>query len=200
VVLSSFLIFLTSANTCNYIVSAGANDTSAILWDLDGNIINRFYGHNSWVSSVALSSDCKTFISTGEDNTVRWYHIPSLKLLRIIKLKSRILSMAMSNNNVKNIYTVVLGSVNSEVQVWDLIEGKLLKTLKNDKGHKDSVNSVKFNLDDTKIISGGQDRQVIIWDVSTGTIEQQKSHTGFVNNAVISGDNKIIVADSTTDA
>ena len=48
------------------------------------------------------------------------------------------------------------------MRVWDASTGGELKTLN---GHTDSVRSVAFSRDGTRIVSGSEDRSVRVWDM-----------------------------------
>ena len=51
------------------------------------------------------------------------------------------------------------------MRVWDASTGAELKVLK---GHSQSVLSVAFSTDGTRVVSGSKDNSVRVWDVSTG--------------------------------
>ena len=53
------------------------------------------------------------------------------------------------------------------MKVWDAANGREVVTLTL-KGHTGSVKSVAFSTDGKRLVSGGQDTLVIIWDVSAG--------------------------------
>ena len=53
------------------------------------------------------------------------------------------------------------------MRVWDATTAALLKTLK---GHTDTVISVSFSADSTKIVSGSVDKTVRVWDAATGAL------------------------------
>lgn len=49
--------------------------------------------------------------------------------------------------------------------LWDLQKGELMKTLK---GHSLAVTAVAFTSDMAYIVSGGLDRQILVWDIQAG--------------------------------
>jgi WD40 repeat protein len=59
--------------------------------------------------------------------------------------------------------TIVSGSIDDRIKVWDVHTGECKKTLR---GHTVGVLSVAF--DGTTIVSGSYDRTVKVWDVHTG--------------------------------
>jgi WD40 repeat protein len=64
-------------------------------------------------------------------------------------------------------------------------------------GHTDSVNSVAFSHDSTRIVSGSTDQSVRIWDASTGEeVLKLDGHTDRVNSVAFSHDGTRIVSGS----
>lgn len=57
-------------------------------------------------------------------------------------------------------------SSNRRIKLWNPYKGVLLKTYS---GHADEVMDAISSCDSSQIISGGLDKSVILWDVSTGT-------------------------------
>ena len=78
-------------------------------------------------------------------------------------------------------------------KVWDLEQGKCLKTLK---GHSGFINSVSITPDGTKAISGSSDKSLILWDLESDAPEREEKvreqtisclSVNPVNNTVITG-------------
>ena len=65
-------------------------------------------------------------------------------------------------------------------------------------GHKNSVNSVAFSPDRTKIVSGSDDQTVRVWDAESGSIIPSPllGHTSSVNSVAFSPDGTKIVSGS----
>jgi WD40 repeat protein len=61
--------------------------------------------------------------------------------------------------------TLVSGSVDKSIKIWDAVSGQLLKTLT---GDTETVSAVAFLPNGKRIISGSFDRAVVIWDADTG--------------------------------
>jgi serine/threonine protein kinase len=88
--------------------------------------------------------------------------------------------------------TIVSGSMDDTIKIWDLATGELQSTLT---GHKNIVNSVAITPDGKTIVSGSWDHTIKIWDLATG--ELQSTLTGeknMVNSVAISPDGKTIVS------
>jgi WD40 repeat protein len=65
-------------------------------------------------------------------------------------------------------------------------------------GHTDSVESVAFSPDGTRIVSGSYDETIRIWDAQTGeeVVEPLKGHTGEIRSVAFSPDGTRVVSGS----
>ncbi len=61
--------------------------------------------------------------------------------------------------------TVVSGSYDTQVRVWNSLTGECLKTLR---GHRGRVHSVEY--DGVRIATSSEDRDIRVWDPSTGYV------------------------------
>ncbi|KAJ3015635.1 UNVERIFIED_CONTAM: hypothetical protein HDU68_012634, partial [Siphonaria sp. JEL0065] len=89
--------------------------------------------------------------------------------------------------------TVVSGSSDTTVKLWDVRTGECICTLK---GHVRSVRAVAISMDST-VISGSTDNTIKLWDTRTGQcLRTLKGHTNRVVSVVISTKSKTIVSGS----
>ncbi len=81
--------------------------------------------------------------------------------------------------------TLVSGSTDKSLKIWDANSGQILKTLI---GDTDTVSSVAYLPSGKRIISGSFDRSVIIWDADTGeairTLRSEQTYSWEVPPAV----------------
>lgn len=61
----------------------------------------------------------------------------------------------------------VVAGFGEQMRLWDIEKKKCVKTFKGHR-HQDTIHSVKFNPDGTRILSGSGDNTVKLWDVVTG--------------------------------
>ncbi|MFX1490227.1 MAG: TIR domain-containing protein, partial [Promethearchaeota archaeon] len=88
----------------------------------------------------------------------------------------------------------VSGISNKSLIVWDLSNGKLIKTLM---GHKDIITSVAFLSGGKSLVSGSYDKTIKIWDIDKGEILwSQEGHTQPVTSVAVSPNNKYVVSGS----
>ena len=64
-------------------------------------------------------------------------------------------------------------------------------------GHSDWVGSVVFSSDGTRVVSGSDDKSLLIWNVNTGEIEHVlEEHSAAVTSVAISHDGRRVVSGS----
>ena len=74
--------------------------------------------------------------------------------------------------------TLISGSWDGTVKIWDMVERRELRTLA---GHEDSILSVALNPKEDVIASAGWDATIIIWDLKTGKrITAMEGHRGSI--------------------
>jgi WD40 repeat protein len=90
--------------------------------------------------------------------------------------------------------TIVSGSLDRTVKVWDAHDGRLLRSLE---GHTDSVNAVAVSPDGRFIVSGSDDKTVKVWDAASGRLLRSlDGHTDRVRAVAVSPDGRTIVSGS----
>jgi WD40 repeat protein/tetratricopeptide (TPR) repeat protein len=133
--------------------------------------------HYPAVTSVAFSPNGRLLASAREDGTIKLWDVKTRKVQRTLKIKTGILglfqkkptqghhSIAFSPDG----YTLASGSKDKTIRLWDVNNGKLLRTLT---GHQLSVQSIAFSPDGYTLASGSKDKTIRLWDVSTGKIRR----------------------------
>jgi WD40 repeat protein len=90
--------------------------------------------------------------------------------------------------------TIVSGSLDRTVKVWDAHDGRLLRSLE---GHTAWVNAVALSADGRTIVSGSEDRTVKVWDAASGRLLRSlEGHTDAVLAVALSADGRTIVSGS----
>jgi WD40 repeat protein len=91
--------------------------------------------------------------------------------------------------------TLVSGSDDKTIKLWNVETGQKLHTLK---GHGGPVYSVNFSPDEGKtLVSGSDDKNIKLWNVETGQeIRTLKGHGGTVYSVNFSPDGKTLVSGS----
>ena len=99
-------------------------------------------------------------------------------------------SVAISSNG----QTLVSGSGDNTIKIWNLTTGKLKTTLT---GHTQPVDSVAISPDGQTLVSGSYDHTIKIWNLKTGKLKSTLTgHTQTVNSIAISPDGQTLVSGS----
>ncbi len=90
--------------------------------------------------------------------------------------------------------TVVSGSYDNTVRLWDAQTGKAARTLQ---GHENTVTSAALSADGRTVFSGSRDNTVRLWDAQTGQpLQTLLGHEDGVTSVTLSADGRTIVSGS----
>lgn len=165
------------------------------LWDAaSGQPIRSFTGHTDLVASAAFSPDGKKIVSGGRDRTLKVWDVETGRELQSFKAhgggwydRLGVNSVASSPDGRR-----LLSGGDKEVKMWDAAEVKLVaaptdfaKRVRSqyrpiEPGHKGNVNCVAFRPDGHRVVSGGSDGTVRVWDTASGKeLLTLKAHVPF---------------------
>jgi guanine nucleotide-binding protein subunit beta-2-like 1 protein len=150
---------------------SGSWDGELRLWDLStGLTTRRFVGHSKDVISVAFSVDNRQIVSASRDTTIKlWNTLGECKYTIGGDLGGGeghtgwVSCVRFSPNTFQP--TIVSGSWDKTVKVWNLTNCKIRHTLA---GHGGYVNAVAVSPDGSLCASGGKDGVTLLWDLSEG--------------------------------
>ena len=81
-----------------------------------------------------------------------------------------------------------------QIVVWYTNQNNIVRTLE---GHNDSITSIQWSSDGSKIASGSYDKTIKVWDIITGTcIHTLQGHTNYVRSVSWSPDGKYLASGS----
>jgi guanine nucleotide-binding protein subunit beta-2-like 1 protein len=150
---------------------SGSWDGELRLWDLStGLTTRRFVGHSKDVISVAFSVDNRQIVSASRDTTIKlWNTLGECKYTIGGDLGGGeghtgwVSCVRFSPNTFQP--TIVSGSWDKTVKVWNLTNCKIRHTLA---GHGGYVNAVAVSPDGSLCASGGKDGVTLLWDLAEG--------------------------------
>ncbi len=139
-----------------WVAGGGKNNTVGLWSVINKKLEHIFIGHTNTARSVAFSLDGRKLISGSYDKTIRLWDMASKNLEYIFAMDKAVGSLSISPDN-----RYVAVDSGYSVQLWSLIDKKLVHTFK---GHTGMVRSVAFSANGLKLISGSDDTSVRVWD------------------------------------
>jgi WD40 repeat protein len=168
-------------------ISVGG-DTSVKIWNLDGSMLQTFYGHTEGVLDVAISNDGKAIASASADGTIKLWYRDGLLLHTLYGHEGEVYSAVFSPDNK------ILASVGSDkaIELWKR-NGTLIKTLSE---HTDLVHGLSFRPDGQAFASASWDKTIKLWSRDGTLLTTLQGHNGKVYAASFSPDGQTIASAS----
>ena len=144
-------------------------------------LLQTLYGHDRWISDVALTADGRRAVSASYDFTLKVWDMESGRELRTIMGHSGVpLGVAVSEDGRQAVSSYTDGTL----KVWDLETGRELWTLK---GHSAEIKGIAISADGKRAISASGDKTLKVWDLETGLqLHVFVGHLAWVNAVAIS--------------
>ena len=170
------------------LLATGMRNNTIRLWDLQGNLIKEFKGHEGGVNSVVFSPNGQFIASGADDNTIRMWDLQGNLIKEFKGHQQSVKSVIFSPNG----QFIASGANDNTVRLWDL-KGNLIEEFK---GHQKGVNSVAFSPNGQFIASGADDSTVRLWDLKGNLIEKMKGHEQSVKSVAFSLDGLSVFSSS----
>jgi U3 small nucleolar RNA-associated protein 15 len=146
-----------------------SDDTTVRLWDVPSqSTITTFVSHTDYVRSGQVSSTDPHIILTGSyDGTVRIFDSRTGDCELLMGSTSGGSSAGTVPVEQVLMYpsgTVALSAAGSILRVWDIVAGgRCLRAMSN---HQKTVTSLTFNANSSRLLTGGLDHMVKVYDIS----------------------------------
>jgi WD40 repeat protein len=181
-----------------YAVS-GSNDQTIRYWNMEtheqlwcvGELDGCTGANDGSVRSVVFSQDGSQILVGA--NEARIFDAATGELLHEIEVNKRVNSAVFA----PRIGTILTGSSDSTIQLWDIATGQEIKRFD---GHNGQTRSVAFSPDGTYILSASADGTIRLWDVDGGLeVRRFEGHAEWVNRAIFSPDGQYAASASWDD-
>jgi len=124
-----------------------------------------------------------------EKRTIHLWDVDSGTQKQVLQADSRTQGLVFSPDGK----TLVSGSWNGKIRLWDAATGAQIKTLRS--RDYDNVTSVVFSPDGKILASASRDASITLWNAATGDqIKMLVGHSHTVNNVAFSPDGKTLAS------
>ncbi len=173
-------------------LGCGSWNQTATLWDVARREeLLTLRGHKEKVTDLAFSPDGKWVATTSQDYTARIWDAQSGQMLAVLPGPGMNLAVVFSPDGR---YVAVSNSDQSTgapaVSVYQ-IQGRRERRLL--AGHRNGTQCLVFDPRSSRLASGADDHQVIVWDPdSAGPLRQWTAHTTYVSALAYSPDGTLL--------
>ncbi|MCE9533392.1 MAG: hypothetical protein K8T89_20045 [Planctomycetes bacterium] len=145
-----------------------------------GALDRQFTGHTAPVTAIAVSPDNNVLVSAGADDTIRfWNTTNSMQTAQISGHVGGINSLALAGT------LLVSAGEDGTVKLWQL-PVVAVKPF----AHPDAVNGMVLSSDGNRLLTIGNDKQVRLWNITSGQIERNHpAGAGAISAAAVGPDN-----------
>ncbi|WP_088889108.1 NB-ARC domain-containing protein [Leptolyngbya ohadii] len=174
-------------------LASGGMDRLIKQWDLTNRTCARTWsGYRNIIWSVAFSADGKNIASSSLDGIVRRWQVANSLCMQTMKHPTEVHAIVLSPDD----RWLVSGNLNtrSTLKVWDVETGNCFTTIP---AHVGKVNSVCFHPEGELIASGGDDKNVQIFNLKHQQIDRVlQGHKAVIWSVAFSPDGKRLASGS----
>lgn len=189
---------------------SASDDKMIKLWDTKGHLLKVYKGHEDFVKSLDFAPDNKAFYSGSQDKSLKKWNIESKVQEHYGQHDKEVSDMVMTQkepllisisgdgkqgqmNQVHDCFFDVSnlfgGIPPQKGLIWNRTSHQLMGELV---GHKQGIYAVDINLNNKRIVTGGADATVILWDTKGNKTKTLEIHKDRINDVAFSPDGQYL--------
>lgn len=149
--------------------------------------IHSIDGHTGVISAVVFLPDGKRAVSAGADWLLRVWEVETARQVKEISAGSTVQGLLLLPGGEKILVAIATGAIH----IVDLEDGKKVGELK---GHQGVVHAMALHARSQRLLTGGADNTVRLWDLKNNQEIRKFQHKGDVTGVDISPDGKLGVS------
>lgn len=193
----------------NFIAGAGGQvqitdtrlpDNRIILWDLEGQVVQTFEGHQAAVRAVAFTPNGNQLLSGSDDTQIILWDIVTGEQIRTFDGHTDAVWSISFNADGSQFLS---GSRDTQIIQWETETSSIINRLV---GHQTGVRAVAFHPDGRYAVSGGgdisttgstNDYELLYWDVQNSVVlRDMPGHTETIRSLMFNADGSNILSAS----
>ena len=163
----------------------------AKLWDLAGNELQDFEGHQIFVLSTAFSPDGKTVLTGSLQTGAKLWDLEGKELSSFEDVRGDPTTVNAVAYSPDSKY-ILTGLEDGLARLYNLA-GEELQLFK---GHDSAIKAVAFSPDGQTILTGSEDSTVKLWDLKGSELQSLEEHDGEITVVAFSPDGQNILTGS----
>ncbi len=174
---------------------SGSQDKTIRFWNWEQRKIIRtfggwFTGHTKGINSLVMDTIGHSLISGSDDNSIKIWDLKTGKARETIASSlSTVTCLAISQDS----RFFCSGGLEKQLRIRSVQTGAVIRSIRGNSG----ILSIIFSPDGNLLVTGGCDRQIIVWDiVSRQKIYTLTGHSGRISSLAFSLDGKILISGS----
>jgi WD40 repeat protein len=160
------------------------------IWDaVTLKLLHTLAGHEKGIFVIVFSPDGRLLASGARDKSIKLWNVRTGQLVRTLEGHTDAVTSLAFTPNGKWLFTASAED-DKTIKLWEVGSGKLLRT---QTGHEEWVTALAISPDGATLVSGGRDKNIILWDVKTGAKQSTLKQSGMIFELEFSHDGKTLV-------
>ncbi|XP_051524779.1 protein FAN isoform X1 [Myxocyprinus asiaticus] len=137
------------------LLATGTKEGTLTVWDITSPLpLNQLTCHSGKIHQVAFSPDSRHILSVGEDSCFAVTDVQTGMLISTVHAEEEQRCMCWDGS------TVLSGGLSGELSVLNLLSSKVIHKIP---AHSGAVSCMWMNEQCSSVITGGEDKQIILW-------------------------------------